>query len=307
MENIAKKGVWPVMVTPFKDSGDIDFTALEMLIQWYEKSGVSGLFAVCQSSEMFYLSLDERVELARFVKKHAHIPVIASGHISYSLKQQAEELNRIADTGVDAVIFITNRLAEENGAQAQLKRSVEFLLEALPDSLPLGLYECPYPYKKLVTDEEINFCADTKRFYFLKDTCCDETIIEKRVKFLQNKTLRLFNANTTTLLSSLEIGGEGYSGVMANFHPDLYVWLCKNHQTYKREAKLVSAGLSMCAQIESKLYPAIAKLHLNLDGMPIGVHTRSQNYHLLNDLHKMELAHLRELTDWMRNIVSKLN
>lgn len=39
----------------------------------------------------------------------------------------------------------------------------------------------------------------------------------------------IYNADSTTLMSSLLAGGAGYSGVMANFHPDLYVWLCAKY------------------------------------------------------------------------------
>ena len=88
MESKAQNGVWPVMLTPFTDTGRVDYKALEALIQWYEERGVSGLFAVCQSSEMFFLSLQERVELSRFIKRTAHVPVISSGHTSYSIDDQ---------------------------------------------------------------------------------------------------------------------------------------------------------------------------------------------------------------------------
>ena len=35
--------------------------------EWYIASGCSGLFAVCQSSEMYFLSEEERLELAEYV------------------------------------------------------------------------------------------------------------------------------------------------------------------------------------------------------------------------------------------------
>ena len=77
-------GVWPVMLTPFTDDNRVDYDSLEKLINWYIENGVAGLFADCQSSEMFFLSLEERVELARFIKEKAagRVPVVASGHIS---------------------------------------------------------------------------------------------------------------------------------------------------------------------------------------------------------------------------------
>ena len=70
MEKQFQNGMWPVMLTPLQQNGDVDYPALEELINWYIKEGSAGLFAVCQSSEMFYLSKEEREELTRFIKKN---------------------------------------------------------------------------------------------------------------------------------------------------------------------------------------------------------------------------------------------
>ena len=51
-------GIVPVMLTPFTDEGEVDYGSLERLIEWYLANGADALFAVCQSSEMQYLSLD---------------------------------------------------------------------------------------------------------------------------------------------------------------------------------------------------------------------------------------------------------
>ena len=53
-------GVWPVMLTPFTEENQVDYAALKELVEWYIKNGVDGLFAVCQSSEMFKLTLKEQ-------------------------------------------------------------------------------------------------------------------------------------------------------------------------------------------------------------------------------------------------------
>ena len=49
------EGVWPVMITPWKEDNTPDFKALEALTNWYVEKGCDGIFAVCQSSEMHYL------------------------------------------------------------------------------------------------------------------------------------------------------------------------------------------------------------------------------------------------------------
>ena len=108
-------GVWPTMVTPFTNDDHLDLNALEAMVEWYLARGVDGLFAVCQSSEMFFLTLPERVALAKAVVDFVggRAEVVASGHISDSLDAQVAEVQRIADTGVDAVVLVTNRFALE--------------------------------------------------------------------------------------------------------------------------------------------------------------------------------------------------
>ena len=179
MEKKFPNGMWPVMLTPLQQNGDVDYPALEELINWYIKEGSSGLFAVCQSSEMFYLSMEEREELTRFIKKAANgrVPVISSGHVSYSLHDQIQELNGIAEAGADAVILLSNRLAAANESDEVLIERLKNIMSELPENLPLGFYECPYPYKRILSPKVVEFCADSGRFYFLKDAAADRSPI----------------------------------------------------------------------------------------------------------------------------------
>lgn len=255
-------GVWPVMLTPFNEKREVDYQALRQLVEWYIGNGVSGLFAVCQSSEMFYLSLEERLSVSRAVVEAAggRIPVIASGHVSDKFKDQVEELKEMAGTGVDAVILITNRLAAEDESDEVWIHNCGRLLKEIPEDIPLGFYECPYPYRRLLSVDMIRWCADTERFFFLKDTCCDADEIHSKLEAIRESNLKLYNANTTTLLESLRDGAKGYSGVMANFHPGLYVWLCENYE--KEEAMEVSDLLTLMSLIERQCYPVNAKYFL---------------------------------------------
>ena len=61
-------GVWPVMITPFTEDNRIDYDGVLKIIEWYDKMGVDGIFAMCQSSEMFELTPQERLELIRFCR-----------------------------------------------------------------------------------------------------------------------------------------------------------------------------------------------------------------------------------------------
>lgn len=289
-------GVWPVMLTPFTKENEVDYKALEALVNWYIKEGVQGLFAVCQSSEMFFLSLEERVKIAAFVKKVAagRVPVIASGHVSDNFEDQVAELNAIAETGVDAVILITNRLAKEEESDAVWMERVTQLLNELPEDVKLGFYECPYPYKRVMSKEMTKFCADTGRFYFLKDTSCDIHNIKDKLEAMEGTNLKLYNANTATLLESLEAGAKGYSGVMANFHPDLYVKLCKDYE--KDNLQELSDALTIMALIERQYYPVNAKYYLQSIGLPFDLQTRTKSSDGLTETFEKEVDMLGRMT-----------
>ncbi len=97
------EGIVPVMLTPFTDDGQIDYAGLERLIEWYIANGSDALFAVCQSSEMLFLSLAEREALGKFVVRQVagRVPVVVSGHVSDDPHGQLEELLVAANSGAD--------------------------------------------------------------------------------------------------------------------------------------------------------------------------------------------------------------
>lgn len=277
-------GVYPVMLTPFTENNEVDYEALGKLIDWYIEKGVNGLFADCQSSEMFFLSLEERVKIGEFVKKHAdgRVPVVTSGHISDSLEDQAKELTAIAGTGADAVILLTNRLAKENESDEVWLENLKKLLEMIPKDVPLGFYECPYPYKRIISPELLKCCADTGRFYFIKDTSCDIENMKAKLEVIKGTNLKLFNANTSTLLETLELGASGYSGVMANFHPELYVKLCNIYKENPSKARKIADFLTVASLIERQVYPVNAKFYQKSIGNFNSIMTRTRDIKELN-------------------------
>lgn len=290
-------GIWPVMLTPFTNQNEVDYNGLKELVEWYIQHRVDGLFAVCQSSEMFKLSLEERVNIARKVKEYAadRIPVIASGHISDNLEDQKKELCAVAETGVDALILITNRMAKEDESDDVWISNTQELLDAIPEHVKLGLYECPYPYKRVMTEKTTKWCADSGRFYFLKDTSCDIDNIKMKLRVLEGSPLRLYNANTATLLESLEAGAYGYSGVMANMHPQLYRVLYDQFES--GDMTVLEEFLTMCALVENHCYPINAKYYLQqYEHLNIGIHSRVKEEKDFLSFFKSEMSMLKHLT-----------
>ncbi len=274
-----KKGVWPTMVTPYRADREIDYESLERFVEWMVARGVAGLFAVCKSSEMFELSLRERLELSRAVVKFANgrVGVVSSGHVAWSFVDQVEEAKAMADTGTQAVVLISNRLAAQGEGDDVFKANLERFMKAMPQALRLGLYECPYPYKRVLSPAMTAFIASTGRFDFLKDTCCDIDLIKAKLDATRGSTFRIFNANAATLLESLRAGAAGYSGVMGNFHPWLYVDLCARWAEDPSRAEEIQAALGSMSVIEMQSYPLNAMYGLMKKGLFPAVRSRMRD------------------------------
>src|SRR4051794_21736791 len=92
----------PVMLTPFKENGAIDFEGLTELVEFYIQAGSGKLFTNCQSSEMYNLSDEERIALTKHVVKvsNGRVPVVATGTFTQDTSIQAEFVKQIYDTGI---------------------------------------------------------------------------------------------------------------------------------------------------------------------------------------------------------------
>jgi len=257
------KGIIPVMLTAFDDHGGIDWESQKRLTEWYLERGSESLFAVCQSSEMLYLDLSEREALARFTVEvvDGRLPVIASGHVGVTLEEQITELAKIAATGIDCLVFVTNRLDPDNLGSEFLFKTVETLKQELPPDLRLGLYECPAPYRRLLSDGEIAYFAQDPRFVILKDVSCDIQTVRRRLELTKNSSLVISNANAAIAFEAMKSGASGFCGVFNNFHPDLYRWLEDEGEIHTELANELARFLVLSAATEGMGYPKLAKAY----------------------------------------------
>ena len=290
-------GVYPTMITPYTTDNKIDYNAIEQLLHWYNDRGVAGIFAICQSSEIFFLSFEEKLQLLKFIMEHKPngLSIVASGHTSDNLDTQILEAKSFIDCGIDAYVFISNRFAKQDESDDILLKNMDYVTSSLPE-IALGVYECPYPYKRVLTPYVLEKMANTGRYQFLKDTCCDLDQIKAKLKATEGSELKIYNANSATLLPSLEMGCAGFSGVMANFHPELYSELCDIYKTNPERAKKIQDFVGFFSVAECQCYPVNAKYYLSLEGLDINIDSRARNKAEFTDNRKAEIDQMRNLT-----------
>jgi len=264
------KGFIPVMLTPFKNNGDIDYDILTQLTEIYLKAGSAGLFANCLSSEMFELEDEEKLQAIKHIIKvtNGAVPVVATGTFGGPIAKQAEFIKK--------VIIITSLLAAEDEPYTLFNDRV-FELFDKTGNIPLGFYECPVPYKRLLSPAQLVDFVSTGRIIYHKDTCLDISIIKEKLKAGDaNPNFGLYDAYMGHAVKSLQAGSAGLSCIQGNFFPELIVWLCENYadEALSTEVEQVQQFLIENMDVMHNVYPIVAKYWLTKRGLKISTITR---------------------------------
>jgi 4-hydroxy-tetrahydrodipicolinate synthase len=281
------KGFIPVMLTPFQDNGFVDYNGLRKLTEFYIEAGAAGLFANCLSSEMFELTEQERIDVTRTVVDQVagRVPVVATGTFGGPVSEQAEFVKRIYQTGVQAVIIISGLLADENESDAVFLERATALI-ALTDDIPLGFYECPVPYKRLINSEVLAELLKSGRVVYHKDTCLDSKEVALRLKAAEGYEFGLYDAYMVNAVSSLSAGAAGLSCIQGNIYPELVVWICRHYNDPDRSEDVIKVQqfFNDSMDLVHSAYPIIAKYALQKRGFPISLYTRREVGDLTEEL-----------------------
>lgn len=259
------------MLTPFQEGNSIDYKTLEELIEFYLEAGAGGLFANCLSSEMYHLSKEEMLASVSFIveKVNGRVPIVATGTFPGSIENQAAFVKEIYSTGIDSVIVITGLLAAETDSEEVFEANVKKLL-ALTDDVPLGFYECPVPYKRILNAAFLGELVKTGRIRYHKDTCLDIDSVQAKIEASKNaEDFAIYDAYMVHAIDSLRAGSAGLSCIQGNYFPELIVWLCDHYNDNSEEVNKVQQFFTQNMGVMHDTYPASAKYILGKRGLGI--------------------------------------
>jgi 4-hydroxy-tetrahydrodipicolinate synthase len=265
------EGFIPVMLTPFTPDNQVDYATLQLLTEYYLAAGAVGLFANCLSSEMYELSPEERLQVIQTVlmQVDGRVPVVASGTMGGSISEMAEFSKQVYALGVDAVIILNNQFVQEDESDEVFLERMQTWL-ALTPGIPFGIYECPVPYKRLVSIPVLSELLSTGRLVYHKDTSLNLNEVKAKILAGANHVFGLYDAYMEHAVDSLEAGSKGLSCIQGNYFPKLIVKLCQSPAENQDIQDFLSANMALMHQS----YPTSAKYVLKKMGFPINLATR---------------------------------
>lgn len=270
----------PVMITPFDLKAKVDLEVVSLLVDFYLAAGVKGFFANCLSSEMFSITEDERLELTQHIVHYVNgkVPIVATGSFGLTIEDKAEFTKRIIDTGIDAAIMITGHFAKVDEDDSVLLRNFDKMFK-LTGNIPLGMYECPAPYKRIIGPAVFKQLLSADRMVYHKDTSITRENVKAKLDILKEaeSILEFYDAHTPNAMFSLQQGAKGMSSISGNFYPEIMVWMTDNadNPSKQKEVEWLQSELSRVDPLIHIAYPMSAKYFLQKRGLPVRTISRA--------------------------------
>lgn len=278
-------GVWALILTPFHEDRSVDFTALERYAAWQASHKPQHLFAVCGSSEMTSLTLDERIQIASTVVAGAGgVPVVATANLEPSWFAQVEEVKRMESTGVSGLVFVTKGYGNDQD------RMFTYLAElSTHTQLPVMLYECPGFSPHKMSGETYGKLVKTGRFVAIKDTTCTMPLIKEKIAVQGESSV--LQANIPYLFEAYRAGARGVCATPTTCGAQLFVKMWDEFSHGKiDEARRTHQHICLLDNAIDGGFCATAKYLVKLQGIEMNWYTRGS--------HNLNAQRLKALDVW---------
>ena len=223
----ALKGSLVALVTPLSSDGEVDYVALEGLVDWHIEQGTHGIVSVGTTGEAPTLSVNEHSKVIAKTTEYvnARVPVIAgtggnSTRDSIALTKHAKEV------GADFCLLVTPYYNKPN--QEGLLR--HFLSIAESVDIPQILYNVPSRTACDILPATVKILADHKNIVGIKEALDDMNRIKELIEIshtIRNrKDFYIYSGDDPTFLASMELGTHGVISVVANAIPNQIASIC---------------------------------------------------------------------------------
>ena len=210
------------LATPMLESGAIDWTRLQQLVEWHIGEGTNAIVAVGTSGESATLNVSEHCQVVSKVVAQAagRIPVIAGTGANSTA--EAIELTRAAQkAGADACLLVTPYYNKPT------QRGLLLHHQAIADAvdIPQILYNVPGRTACDMLPETALELAAVPNIIGIKEATGD---LERAAQILAQcpDDFAVYSGDDATAVELILLGGKGNISVTANIAPRVMAQLC---------------------------------------------------------------------------------
>ena len=218
------KGLGVALVTPFTDSGEVDYAALDRLVDYVTEGGVDYLVVMGTTGETPTLTLPERVAVLRAVKARnaGRLPLVV-GVGSNDTARVVELIDQTNLDGVDAILSVTPFYNKPS--QRGLFEHYKYIAERSPR--PIILYNVPgRTGVNMEAETTLRIARECPNVVAIKEASGDLEQINRVIEGAPEGFF-VISGDDSLALPIMKSGGVGVISVAANAFPRYFAELIR--------------------------------------------------------------------------------
>jgi len=251
-------GAGVAIVTPFTESGDVNYEAFAAQIERQIAGGTDAIVVCGTTGEASTLSHEEHLSVIKFCVEQVNkrIPVIAgtgsnSTQTAIFLSQEAEK------AGVDGLLLVTPYY--NKCTQKGLYEHFEMIAASV--QIPIILYNIPGRTGGVLINPEtvVSLCKNVPNIVGVKDATGNLSGIAKLMHLAKGE-VDVYSGNDEQIVPIMSLGGKGVISVLSNVAP---------RETHDICEKFFQGDIIGSAKLQLDLIPVIDALFCEVNPIPV--------------------------------------
>jgi len=210
-------GSMVALITPMYENGDVDFDALEKLVNFHIEAGTRAIVSVGTTGESATLNHDEHIEVMKKTIEYSNgrIPIVA-GTGANSTSEAIELTQAAKDINADACLLVTpyyNKPTQEGLYQHYKKIAESVEIDQI-------LYNVPGRTGVDMSADTVARLANITNIIGVKDATGDLNVVKSLIEKCPEGFI-LLSGDDGTAIDFILMGGHGGISVTANVVPEM--------------------------------------------------------------------------------------
>jgi 4-hydroxy-tetrahydrodipicolinate synthase len=249
------KGVFPAIITPFKEDLSLDEEGLKRNIEYLNRTGIAGIVPCGTTGESATLTFEEHKKVVEIAVDCSKVPVIA-GTGSNNTREALELTCHAADAGANAALMITPYYNKPNDRGM----FEHFRTVAEKCNIPIVLYNVPKRTGIDLKPELVSKLSKVKNIVAIKEASGSLSQVSQIIEQTRGSSFSVLSGDDDLTLPCMALGATGVVSVVANVAPKRTVAMVK---------AMAEGDLEKARSLHYELAPLVRAMFLETNPIPV--------------------------------------
>ena len=261
-------GACTAIVTPFDESGAINYEVFGKLIEDQIARGIDAICVCGTTGESATMSIREHIAAVEFcVKQVNHRVKVIAGAGSNDTSAAVYLSQHAQDSGADALLHVTPYY--NKASQTGLIKHYEYIADRT--TLPIILYNVPSRTGVSFTAETYKALSENPKINGVKEASGNFSLLA-HTRYLCGDDFYIWSGNDDQVVPMMSLGAKGVISVASNIVPEVMVkmsHLCLAGN-YEEASRIQIEYMDFIDALFLEVNPIPIKAALNLMGLEVG-------------------------------------